>query len=56
MKGKSEVEVVDLVLKLRERLVRRLPAPCSTASQRQRSPAPDHRCPCRCGHRATSSL
>lgn len=56
IKDKSEVEVVDLVLKLREKLVRCLRALPSLASQTWRSPAPDHRCPCRCGHRATSSL
>lgn len=53
MKGKSEVEVVDLVLKLREKLVSSLPCP----GHRDTGPlSPDQCCPCRCGHRATSSL
>lgn len=55
MKDKSEVEVVDLVLKLREKLVRFLLALPSPGQRTRRLPAPDHHCPCRCGHRATSS-
>lgn len=53
MKGKSEVEVVDLVLKLREKLVSSLPCP---GHQDTGPLSPDQCCPCRCGHRATSSL
>lgn len=52
MKGKSEVEVVDLVLKLQEKLVRSLPR---LGHRDPRPLSPDQRCPCRCGHRATGS-
>lgn len=55
MKDKSEVEVVDLVLKLREKLVRCLLALSSLCQPDVESPAPDHHCPCRCRHKATSS-
>lgn len=55
MKDKSEVEVVDLVLKLREKLVSCLLALWSLHRPVCRSPAPDHCCPCRYKHKATSS-
>lgn len=51
MKGKSEVEVVDLVLKLQEKLVRSLPR----SGPGPEAALPDQRCPHRCGHRATGS-
>jgi hypothetical protein len=56
MKDKSEVEVVDLVLKLREKLVRSsLPCPAATHLPRDVL-ASDYHCPSRYGHRTISSL
>lgn len=56
MKDKSEVEVVDLVLKLREKLVRNLLYYPASTCQARSMPTPYYHCPSRCGHRATSSL
>lgn len=58
MKDKSEVEVVDLVLKLREKLVRSLlvlPRP-HLPGQKYDPSIPYYHCLSRYGHRATSSL
>lgn len=57
MKDKSEVEVVDLVLKLREKLVRSLLVLSSPPTCQARSMStPYYHCLSRYGHRATSSL